>query len=395
MADSDNEDDFVLLLLVLQGAEQQLDDNVSTLQSPLAEHVREQRRLNTALPRDKARVTWDLFKDKVSATHFRRVFRMDEPCFEKLCSFLAGKVGEEVFRSEAFVLANCAGSDATVPHTSGEVKVALAMRLLAGGSHLDLVPLFDVSVSRFHTVFDDFMDWILLAMEFPLARWPREEKWSALESLANDFAEKSNGVFCGPFASLDGLAIRIRCPSLKAVPDPGNCCCRKGFYALNVQAMCDLRKRFLWCCPSDKGSTHDSTAFSGSRLCEPLRQVSGELSERGPFIAADSACALSPFVVTPHDTSEMDGDPSRQKDAFNFYLSSCGTYIECAFGELVMRWGSFWRTLSFDLKKCGRVIQAAVLLHNYITENREQTSLDSAHFREFNVRMDSVQMDVW
>ena len=116
-----------------------------------------------------------------------------------------------------------------------------------------------------------------------------------LNHLANQFSESSNGVFFGPFGSLDGVAIRIRSPTLKEVPDPGNYYCRKGFYALNVQAICDKKKRFLWCYPSNKGSTHDSSAFSGSRLYDLLREeaVSKKLYEMGLFLAGETAYGVT------------------------------------------------------------------------------------------------------
>lgn len=117
MADrnGDQDDDFVLLVLVTQAGKLLLEDNVKVLESPLAAHMREQRHLNTALPCDKVRVTWDLFKGKVTSRHFRRVFRMEEACFEQLCLFLASKLGEEVFRSEAFIAAKYSSEACTVP----------------------------------------------------------------------------------------------------------------------------------------------------------------------------------------------------------------------------------------------------------------------------------------
>eukprot|EP00980_Cylindrotheca_fusiformis_P014232 scaffold3755_cov52-Cylindrotheca_fusiformis.AAC.1 len=44
-------------------------------------------------------------------------------------------------------------------------------------------------------------------------------------------------------------------------------------------------------------------------------------------------------------------DGAKEMDAFNYCLSSDRTYIECALGELIMRWGIFWRSLRFSLDK--------------------------------------------
>ena len=47
---------------------------------------------------------------------------------------------------------------------------------------------------------------------------------------------------------IDGIAVRIKCPSStedNVITDPGNYFCRKGFHALNVQGMCDAKKRLF------------------------------------------------------------------------------------------------------------------------------------------------------
>jgi hypothetical protein len=95
---------------------------------------------------------------------------------------------------------------------SGEVKVAVSLRILAGGSYLDLAPLFDVSTGHIYSIFNQFLQWVLSAFEFPLSRYIYEEDWKALEAISNEFAIGSNGAFSGIIGSLDGLAVRIRSP---------------------------------------------------------------------------------------------------------------------------------------------------------------------------------------
>ena len=60
----------------------------------------------------------------------------------------------------------------------------------------------------------------------------------------------------------------------------------------------------------------------------------------------------------------------KHKDNFNYHLSSERIWIECAFGELMMRWGMFWRRLNFGIDLCGDIIMASMLLHNFIIDNR-------------------------
>ena len=42
-----------------------------------------------------------------------------------------------------------------------------------------------------------------------------------------------------------------------------------------------------------------------------------------------------------------------------------------------MRWGIFWRTLKIKHDRCGPVITAAMLLHNFLVDERELSTDDS------------------
>ena len=72
------------------------------------------------------------------------------------------------------------------------------------------------------------------------------------------------------------------------------------------------------------------------------------LHDRGLFIVGDSAHSVLAYLITPCDAEDTRDDVDGERDPFNFHLSSCRIYIECAFGELIMQWGIFWRTLHKD-----------------------------------------------
>lgn len=341
--------------------------------SQLLDHIKEQRRLCRSLPVEKTRPTWTGFCNRISDRHFRKQFRMSRDAFCKLCSLLCIAVGAEVFRSESQSLstsnaASLQGRGGLIP---GEIKTALSLRLLAGGSYLDLMPLFDVSVAHIYLIFDEFLEWVLKAFSFPLVKHIQNNNNRALAGIAEQFSYGSNGVFSGIIGAIDGIAIRIRSPTLKEVSDPGNYYCRKGFFALNVQAICDRSKKFLWCYTSNKGSTHDSTAFTNSRLYSLLTQKADALQEAGFYIVGDSAYNLTPFLLVPYSTDEVRQAPTEMCDTFNFFLSSSRIFIECAFGELVFRWGILWRTLGFNLVKSQKIIQVCMHLHNHIKDEND------------------------
>lgn len=345
----------------------------------LKEHIKEQRRLCRSLPAEKTRPTWTGFCHRISDIHFRRQFRMSRNTFSNLCSLLSSVVGNDRFRPESMVISS--RNTASLLHRGGlipgEIKVAISIRILAGGSYLDLVPLFDVSSAKIYVILEEFIDWVLRTFQFPLVDYLHDENWNALSAIAEPFSYGSNGILSGVIGAIDGLAVRIRSPRLSEVSDPGNYYCRKGFFALNVQAICDKSKRFLWCYTSNKGSTHDSVAFSNSRLHSLLAVKALCLREKGFYLVGDSAYNLTEFLLVPYSSDDVRNDDSNIYDAFNFFLSSCRIYIECAFGELVMRWGILWRTLRFDLVKCQQIVQVCMLLHNHIkNDNRNENQDD-------------------
>jgi len=73
-----------------------------------------------------------------------------------------------------------------------------------------------------------------------------------------------------------------------------------------------------------------------------------------------------PYDNAQHDTPE---------DNFNFVHSSRRIFVECAFGEIDMHWGIFWKPLKFSLKHNCTIIDAGLRLHNFIVNHREEELL--------------------
>ena len=91
---------------------------------------------------------------------------MPRGCFDQLCETIKNDVGEKAFKSEQYLEDLKTGLVGTpierkmymahLKHGSdylcGEVKLALALRMLAGGSYLDLSLIFDVYSTSTHRV---------------------------------------------------------------------------------------------------------------------------------------------------------------------------------------------------------------------------------------------------
>lgn len=67
-----------------------------------------------------------------------------------------------------------------------------------------------------------------------------------LAEIEQGFAEKSasGGFVRNCVGAIDGIAIRIQCPSKADCSNPAAHLNRKGFYSINCQAICDSKKRF-------------------------------------------------------------------------------------------------------------------------------------------------------
>lgn len=350
-------------------------------------------RLNASPKRE--RKNWHIFVSTISDLHFRRMFRMSRSCFNELCCCIENHVGHESFCSQDFIstelehgnsrLANIyrAHKETSGGFVCGEVKLAITLRILGGGSYLDIACIFNVTPNQVYPIFHKvLLEWIC---NDGIARYTLKDiiqDEDEMYKVASHFAEgRSGGILAGVVGALDGWLVKIECPSMKkdGVENPGGYFSRKGFYALNVQAIVDKKKRILWMYLGAKGGEHDSAAFKSSNLYEILENMfldsNGTMHKNHmniPFyVIGDSAYSLRPFLMVPFDNAL----PHSAEDTFNFILSSSRINVECAFGEIDARWGIFWRPLKFDLDKQRNIIDASFRLHNFILDHKERNNV--------------------
>ena len=135
----------------------------------------------------------------------------------------------------------------------------------------------------------------------------------------------------------------------------------------------------------------NSWAFLETQFIDILVELVEDLKEQGLFIAGDSAYALDVFLLTPYDNV----GPKSMQNSFNFFHSSCRIFIKFLFGKLVMQWGIFFFWLAYKASKVGAVIQAAMLLHNFIVNEREITDKvsDTNFFENFQYNKSNRNRD--
>ena len=182
---------------------------------------------------------------------------MSRPCFNKLCRKIEKAVGAKAFKSESYIQELKLQGSSTIesrmyharlstvgPDISGEWKVAVSLRILAGASYLDMFlwgninPDYAKKISNY--VFKTWFchdDVIPISFYANILKDKRNQK-----KVRQEFASKTGGIFAGCIGALDGWLVKIHCPTLKEVTNPGKYFSRKGFFELNVQVIVDKKK---------------------------------------------------------------------------------------------------------------------------------------------------------
>ena len=227
--------------------------------------------------------------------------------------------------------------------------------MLAGGDPAGVADMAHVSDKTVWPVVAETV--AAINLRFPIPTFDTADQ-RRLEELEAEFAARSDGVLRGCVGAVDGMAVCIRKPSsLESGGKPWQYYNRKGFYALNLQAVCDAKKKFLYGSIRCPGSTHDSTAFD---VCSLGRDLDAGRMLAPFWIAGDAAYRAGVFMVVPWPGRNLE----KWKDSFNFWHSNARITIECAFGILTSRWGIFWRPLNCSIVLATRIVYACMILHN-------------------------------
>ena len=185
---------------------------------------------------------------------------MDRKCFDLLCEKIVNAVGEEKLMSEEFLDSletshphkklkdmHHAHKHSTGGFASGEIRLAITLRLMAGASYLDLGLLHICGYSSTHRIFHHVAEnWICNDEIVSIDFCENMTNVDAMKQAAKDFAKngRNEGIFGRIIGVLGGWLVKIGCPSLKHdnVLNVGSFYCRKGYCALNVQAIVDRNK---------------------------------------------------------------------------------------------------------------------------------------------------------
>ena len=249
------------------------------------------RKRSCSMRRWRQRKSWEEFSASLTERQFRRYFRMSRDSFDLLCNEIKRNVGEGAFKSEEYLyelqstlrppdsVAEARMRTLVQAHSvytggiiCGEVKLAITLRMLAGGSYLDLGIIFGTGYNYPYAIFRHVIfRWICddKLVNISGINFCKDEE--RMNAVTRDFSDGSNHLFSGCIGAVDGWIVKIRKPPKSdGVLNPKSFYSRKGFYGLSVQAIVDKKKRVLFRSIESRGAEHDSTAFKRTCLYQWL-----------------------------------------------------------------------------------------------------------------------------
>ncbi len=247
---------------------------------------------------------------------------------------------------------------------TSKVRLAITLRFLAGASYVDLLDVWGIPASdpkKIYRIVYHIVDAVNAVLQLPGV--PFGNKEDAVR-VSQSFSRLTQNKFVGAIGAVDGFLLALHDPK-SAVKDSAHYYSRKGFFALNLQVVCDGHRRVLWASCNSPGATHDSRAFERSDLFTAC-STSEMMKEWGFFLVGDSAYVSAPWMVTPFSGATA----NTVEDAFNYYQSRTRISIECCFGELTQRWGFLWRPSRLSLNRTVAIVNALFRLHNLCVEDR-------------------------
>ena len=245
------------------------------------------------------------------------------------------------------------------------MQVTLALRFYATGSFQSVIAdsngVSAMSVSRSVTLVSE----ALTNRAKTYIKMPTNP--IALRNIKQKFYELNR--FPNVIGAIDGTFIPIKAP----FDDEPLYVTRKGFHAINVQAVCSASNMFLNLVVKWPGSTHDAHILNTSSL--PEKMESGQLNNC--WMLGDSAYPLKPWLLTP-----LQQPTDRSERAYNTSHKRTRCVIERTFGI----WKSRFRCLDksggalcYAPKKCVKIIVATGVLHNVCVINRLPLPDDANH----------------
>ena len=227
---------------------------------------------------------------------------MDHPSFLELHELLKDGIKEYICKEGI-----TANSSANQPFYRKNGKITMKIRLaralhyFAGGSYLDTNMSHAVGKMDFYrsiwAVVHATNECSFLDFQFP-------STLAECQSISKEFSSRSKAGFTNCIGCIDGLLIWLEKPSKDQCNEVGVdsgkfLCGRKGKFGLNLQGICDARRRFTYISIQHPASASDYLAFVTSALYGRLTNDETRLPN-GYCLYGDNAYINDSFMTMPY-----------------------------------------------------------------------------------------------
>ncbi|XP_067203340.1 uncharacterized protein, partial [Linepithema humile] len=195
--------------------------------------------------------------------------------------------------------------------------------------------------------------------------------------------------------------IADKCILLQAPPNSGSTYFNyKENHSINLPAISDAKYRFIVVDIGGEGRQSDGGVFRNSLIRNYIASGSLKLPNLKPIevdglilpyvLLADEAFPLTNFIMRPYPRNDR---LDLSKKVFNYRLSRARRVVESAFGILAERWRIYRKPIISSIANAKKIVQATVVLHNFIINNEEQLQLPCRYVNinkgDFNPTMNS------
>ncbi|KAE9289727.1 hypothetical protein PF008_g25818 [Phytophthora fragariae] len=290
------------------------------------------------------------------------------------CSRLSFLEIARFLRERGVVFANAA-----VKQHSYEKKVAAALFFLASVSgYREAGGALGMSKSYVIDIVDEVVRVLCEAADAVICFPHNKCGWVSVE---RHFAARCG--YPGVVGAVDGSLVAIQRPE-----DFDGFYCRKGYPALNVQAIVTANCRFM-SVEIRPGSWSDKKSWKYSYI----GQHSYDVIPAGTHFIGDAGHALLPNLIVPYAEREEGGSLTQQQHHFNTLHSSTRMAVERTFGLWKGRLRALQKVLDEKtVDKTVRVVTATVVLHNLMIDLRDSTRIKRYKEPSFEEPDDSVQL---
>ena len=313
----------------------------------------------------------DILMEGVNDGHLKDEYRMSKESLLKLHSLLKPDLHVSIRNRRGDVIDSLS-------------KVMMSLRYLAGSRWVDVVRIHGVSKPA---VFRCIRQVLRAVNKHPLVgkpKFPTDEVEA--EQYAQEWARLSGppggrrGALSRCIGAIDGIIIKTRSPSKnETVRVTDFYSGHKKTVGLNVQVVCDAKKRILFLSVLCPGKTNDLVAYESSKIASLIEGL-----PEGYYAVGDNAYVNSNHLLVPFPGKLSNADP---RDAFNFYLSQLRVRVENCFALLVGRWGIFWGPLKMPLRYQPMVIKAVCCLHNFCIDEGDVKPDRSPHRTRYSAEV--------